>query len=190
MDNQDALLPWEVKALAALDAGDRDSALKALMEGLEQKILAYCILRLGGDPEIGKDVAHEVFAAVWEAFPGFERKASLETWTFVIARNRCAKRRDMIRHFGRIFSYGIDKTIEEAHPDPSDPPDEVVIKHQQIEQLRRAMGKLRHKERDLVTMYYIEGLSLEKIAERYSVARENVRLQLLKALQKLKRVMD
>ena len=65
-----------------------------------------------------------------------------------------------------------------------------MIKQQQAERLRYTLKKLRRKERDLLTMYYIEELSLEKIAERYSVARETVRQQLIEAQQKLKRMMS
>ena len=64
------------------------------------------------------------------------------------------------------------------------------MKQQQAARLRHALEKLRRKERDLLSMYYIEELSLEKIAERYSVARETVRQQLTDAQQKLKRMMS
>ena len=49
---------------------------------------------------------------------------------------------------------------------------------------------MRRKERDLLTMYYIEELSLDKIAERYSVSRGTISRQLAEAQHKLKRMMD
>jgi len=189
MENQDALPPWEEKALAALDAGEIDQALNALVEGCGRAILAYCSARIGDD-EIANDVAQEVFAAIWKALPGFRRESSLRTWIFVIAHNRCAKRMGIIGRFRCLFSYGIDKIVEEAQPDPSDSLEEAVIKQQQAERLRRALEKLKQKERALITMYYMEELSLEEIAERYSVSRETVRQQLLKAQQKCKQLMD
>jgi len=128
--------------------------------------------------------------AIWQALPGFRREASLRTSLFVIAHNRCAKRRESLGRFRRMFSPGLDKIVEEAQPDPADPPEEAVLKRQQAERLRRALSKLRHKERDLLTMYYIEELSLDKIAERYSVSRSTVSKQLLEAQQKLKRMMN
>ena len=65
------------------------------------------------------------------------------------------------------------------------------MKREQAERLQRALGKLRKKERALITIHYIEGLSLEKMAECYFfVARETVRQQLIKAEEKLKRFMD
>jgi len=189
MDTPDAIPPWEEKALTALDAGEIDQALHALVEGCGQAILAYCIVRIG-DKDIAHDVAQEVFAAAWEALPDFRRQASLRTWIFAIAHHRCANRRRMLGRVGRIFSSGIDKAIEEAHPDPADPLEEAASKRQQVEQLRRALGKLRKKERDLLTMYYMEELSLEKIAERYSVSRGLISKQLVEAGQKLKRMMN
>ncbi len=155
MANQDALPPWEEKTLAALDAGEIDKALNALIAGCGQAILAYCLARLGDDA-IANDVAQEVFAAAWEALPDFRRESSLRTWIFVIAHHRCASRRRTIGRFGRIFSQGIDENVEEAKPDPADLPEAAVIKRQQAEQLWRALGKLRRKDRDLLTMYYIE----------------------------------
>ena len=189
MAHQDTLSAWEEKALAALDTGETDQALNALIAGCGQAILAYCIARLG-DEAIANDVAQEVFAAAWEALPDFRRESSLRTWIFVIAHHRCANRRRTIGRFRRIFSQGIDETVEEAQPDPADLPEAAVIKRQQAEQVRRALGRLRRKERDLLTMYYIEELSLDKIAERYSVSRGTVSRQLLEAQQKLKRMVN
>jgi RNA polymerase sigma-70 factor (ECF subfamily) len=71
-----------------------------------------------------------------------------------------------------------------------DSPEEVVSKHQQVERLRRALAAMKRKERDLLTMYYLEELSLDQIAARYSVSRETVRQQVLKAQQKCKQLME
>src|SRR6266700_5505983 len=146
MANQDALPPWEEKTLAALDAGEIDKALNALIAGCGQAILAYCLARLGDDA-LAHDVAQDVFVAVWQALPGFRREASLRTWLFVIAHHRCATRRASLGRFRRLFASGLDQTVEEAQPDPADPPEEAVLKRQQAERVRRALGQLRRKER-------------------------------------------
>jgi RNA polymerase sigma-70 factor (ECF subfamily) len=113
MAHQDPLPAWEEQALVALDTGEIDQALTALIAGCSQAILAYCLARLG-DEAIANDVAQEVFAAAWEALPDFRRESSLRTWIFVIAHHRCANRRRTIGRFRRIFSQGIDATIEQA----------------------------------------------------------------------------
>jgi RNA polymerase sigma-70 factor (ECF subfamily) len=189
MANQDTAPAWEEKVLAALDAGEIDQALTVLIAECGQAILAYCLARLG-DAALAHDVAQDVFVAVWHALPDFRREASLRTWLFVIAHHRCATRRASLGRFRRMFSSGVDTIIEEAQPDPADPPEETVLKRQQAEWLRRALSQLRRKERDLLTMYYLEDLSLDTIAERYSVSRGTVRKQLLEAQHKLKRMMS
>jgi RNA polymerase sigma-70 factor (ECF subfamily) len=189
MADQDTLPAWEAKALAALHIGETDEALHALIAGCGQAILAYCLARLG-DVAIANDVAQEVFVAAWEALPDFRRDSSLRTWIFVIAHHRCANRRRTLGRFARMFSQGIDEAVAQAPADPADLPEAAVMQRQQAEQVQRALGKLRRKERDLLTMYYIEELSLDKIAERYSVSRGTISRQLAEAQHKLKRMMD
>jgi RNA polymerase sigma-70 factor, ECF subfamily len=165
MANQNAIQPWDEKALAALNAGQIDRAFDALVQGYQKNVLAYCIATMG-DSAIGEEVALEVFDAIWRALPGFKRESSFLTWMLAIARNTCMKRRGIIGRLRRIFVYGIDKTITEDQPDPSDSPEEVVIKQQQVERLLHAIEKLTRKDRDLIIMLYFEGLSLEAIAKR------------------------
>jgi RNA polymerase sigma-70 factor, ECF subfamily len=188
MANQKAIQPWDEKALAALNAGQIDSALDALVQGYQKIVLAYCIATMG-DYALGEEVALEVFDAIWRALPGFKRESSFLTW-LAIARNTCMKRMGIIGRLRRIFVYGIDKTLVEAQPDPSDSLEEVVIKQQQVERLLRALEKLPRKDRDLLIMLYFEGLSLEAIAKRRSQGRETVRQELLKVQQKLKQIID
>jgi RNA polymerase sigma-70 factor (ECF subfamily) len=189
MAHQHVLQPWDEKALAALDAGQIDSALDALVQGYQQIVLAYCIATMG-DAAIGEEVALDVFGSIWQALPGFRRESSFRTWIFAIARNTCIKRMGIRGRLRRIFVYGIDKTFVKAQPDLSGSPEEVMMKQQQGERLQHALEKLTRKDRDLITMVYFEGLSLEAIAKRRSQGRETVRQALLKAQQKLKQILD
>jgi RNA polymerase sigma-70 factor (ECF subfamily) len=189
MANQNVIQPWDEKALAALDAGQIDSALDALIQAYQKDVLAYCIA-MTRDYAIGEEMALEVFDAIWRALPSFRRESSFRTWILAIAHNTCMKRIGIIGRLRRIFVYGIDKSIAEAQPDPSDSPEEVVIKQQQVERLLHALEKLTRKDRDLIIMLYFEGLSLEAIAKRRSQGRETVRQELLKVQQKLKQIID
>jgi RNA polymerase sigma-70 factor (ECF subfamily) len=189
MAHQHVLQPWDEKALAALNAGQIDNALDALVQGYKQIVLAYCIATMG-DYALGEEVALDVFGAIWQALPGFKRESSFRTWILAIARNTCIKRMGIRGRLRRIFVYGIGKTLVEAQLDPADSPEEVMIKQQQGERLLHALEKLTRKDRDLITMLYFEGLSLEAIAKRRSQGRETVRQELLKVQQKLKQIID
>jgi RNA polymerase sigma-70 factor (ECF subfamily) len=189
MTHQAALQPWDEKALAALRAGQLESAFHALVQGYEQLVLAYCIATMG-EYASGKEVAVDVFAALWQALPGFKQESSVRTWILAIAHHTCLKRRGTLGRLRRVFVSGIDQTILDAQPDPADSLEADMIKHQQAQRLRHALAHLTRKDRDLISMHYFEALSLDAIAKRRSQGRETVRQALLKAQYKLKQMLD
>ena len=65
MANQKAIQSWDEKALVALDAGQIDSALDALIQAYQKDVLAYCIA-ITRDYAIGEEMALEVFDAIWK----------------------------------------------------------------------------------------------------------------------------
>jgi RNA polymerase sigma-70 factor, ECF subfamily len=184
-----AIQPCDEKALAALRAGQIESAFNALVQGYEQLILAYCIATMG-EYASGQEVAVDVFAALWHALPGFKHESSFRTWILAIAHNTCLKRRGTIGRLRRLFVYGIDQNIIEAQPAPAASLEEDMIKHQQAQRLLHALEQLTRKDRDLIVMHYFEALSLEAIAKRRSQGRETVRQALLKAQHKLKQMLE
>jgi len=68
-------------------AGDRD-AFRTLFERHHARVYRYALLRVG-DPEAARDVAQDVFLAVWNGLPHFEpeHSGSFPAWMFGIARN-------------------------------------------------------------------------------------------------------
>jgi RNA polymerase sigma-70 factor (ECF subfamily) len=190
MKNRDVQQNWDELAQAAVDAGEYDSALVALVQGYQKIVLARCIFMIRDDV-IAEEVAQEVFVAVWQGLKGFRGDSSFKTWILAIAYKRCKKHIGILGRLRRIAFYTRDKTIEEAQPDPSDSLEKAMISQQEAEQqdkrLRRALRKLSKKEREFIIMRYVDGKSLEEMAERYSVVRETVRQHLLQAERKLKR---
>ena len=189
MVHQKALPPWDEKALAALRAGQIESAFDALVHGYEQLVLAYCIATMG-EYASGQEVAVDVFAAVWRALPGFRQEASLRTWILAIAHHTCLKRRGILGRLRRVFVSGLDQTLLDAQPDPADSLEAAMIQYQQAQRLQDALAQLTRKDRDLILMHYFEALSLDAIAQRRSQGRETVRQALLKAQHKLKQLLE
>jgi RNA polymerase sigma-70 factor (ECF subfamily) len=67
-------------------SGNRDEAARQLLLQFRRKVfsLIFSILR---DRAHAEDISQEVFIKVWQKLPGFDRRASLATWLFHIARN-------------------------------------------------------------------------------------------------------
>ncbi len=76
----------EAEVTSACDAGELDRAVTMTIEGYGPEILGL-ILSLAGDEASGAEIFSSFCLRVWRGLPGFERRASLRTWLYRLARN-------------------------------------------------------------------------------------------------------
>jgi RNA polymerase sigma-70 factor (TIGR02960 family) len=72
-------------------AGDGD-AFRELIEPHRRELLVHCYRMLGSFQD-AEDVLQDALLAAWQGFGGFEGRASLRTWLYRIATNRCLNAR-------------------------------------------------------------------------------------------------
>ena len=80
-----------VDLIASARAGDGD-AFRQLTEPLHRELQVHCYRMLGSFQD-AEDVLQETLLAAWRGFSGFEGRASLRTWLYQIATNRCLNAR-------------------------------------------------------------------------------------------------
>jgi RNA polymerase sigma-70 factor (ECF subfamily) len=68
-------------------AGD-DDAFRALTEPFRSELLVHCYRMLGSFQD-AEDALQDTLLAAWQALARFEERASMRTWLFRIATNRC-----------------------------------------------------------------------------------------------------
>ena len=77
--------------IARAQAGDGD-AFRQLTEPLRRELQVHCYRMLGSFQD-SEDALQETLLAAWQGFKGFEGRASLRTWLYQVATNRCLNAR-------------------------------------------------------------------------------------------------
>ena len=98
--------------VAKARAGD-DAAFAALIEPHRAELRAHCY-RMLGSVQDADDALQEALLAAWQGIGGFEQRASVRTWLYRIATNRCLNAR-------RGTSRRAAKEWDVPHVEPPEP---------------------------------------------------------------------
>lgn len=177
----------EADALAALAAGDHRRALEILMDAHGRAVHRYCqgMLR---DPERAKDVLQKTFVQAYQSLDRFERRSSLRTWLFSIARHRCLDEAKVWRRWSRRAT-----TVDDA----TEPPSSRLRVAAHLEQgliddewsriLARCVEALAPRARDAVVQRFLDGLSYVEMAVVTGESAAALQARVSRALPALRR---
>jgi RNA polymerase sigma-70 factor, ECF subfamily len=168
--------------------GDRD-AFAEIVRRYENRVFTQC-LRWMGNEQIAREVAQDVFIALFRSLPRFRGDSRLSTWIYRVVINHCKnrrlyrKRRHMTRHEpleGPPTDDGPARQI------PSDGPgtDHVVQRSEAEVLVRQGLANLDEEQRQIIILRDIQDLSYEEIGEILELARGTVKSRLHRARKQL-----
>ncbi len=166
------------RILARFVSGD-DEALGELARRYEGLLLGLCTGMLG-DRALAMEAVQETWLRVIRHSRTYDGRASVKTWVYQIAMNRC-------RDLGR--SRSASKKRERVHHDrlQDEKKAHVIPTASPVDpRLEAAVGALEEHQRETVILCYHRGLTHRQAAEVLGVPMGTIKSRLNKALEKLR----
>lgn len=169
--------PPSIERVTAARDGDRVELGRILAEGFPKLVAFY---RGSGLRHADADeLASEALEGMVKNLPKLREPVAFEAWFWSVARNRF---RSKLRTKGR-------EERELEYP-PVDDPEDLAIAGEEYGLIRQAMAQLSTRDRQILWLREVEGLSHSEIAGRMKLATGAVRVAALRARRRLAEIYE
>ena len=132
------------------------------------------------DMALAEDAVQETFLKVYKGLPNFHGDCSFKTWIMKIGLNTC---RDMLK------SAWYQHNDRRVRPEDLQTAKEEEPEDEETEALGQAIMKLPPKYKDVIMLYYFQGMGQEETAEALHISMSSVSRRLKRAREKLRDVL-
>jgi RNA polymerase sigma-70 factor (ECF subfamily) len=161
------------------------AALAALYDHYEAKIYSYIYHRVGNQ-FVAQDLTSQVFLRVLESIQVDRAwETSFSGWLYRIAHNLVV---DHYRRRGRVTHVSWDDMAELQSK--SEGPEKTAERQMAAERLRTAINRLTEEQAQVVTLRFLEGLSITEVAHNMGKTEGAIKALQYRAVSSLRRLME
>jgi RNA polymerase sigma-70 factor (family 1) len=166
--------------VARLSNGD-EQAFKALFHAHKNKLFQYS-LRYVRSTDIAEDIVQDTFLKIWEQRHTLNVESAFGAYLFRIARNQ------IFNHFKKAVHHAAyeKRSMQQSAESPNHQTEWEVFSSDYEAHLQRAVGQLPAQRQLIFQLSRKEGLSHEEIAQKLSLSKNTVKVQINKALKAIR----
>jgi RNA polymerase sigma factor (sigma-70 family) len=153
---------------------------EVLYDRYSDKVFRKC-LSFTKDEARAEDFAHDIFLKLILNLSSYKETAKFSTWLYSITYNYCI---DQTRIGKKVQEEELDEEFDEVLDDSVD----TEVAEMESLRLNKAMEKLGPDDRSILMMKYQDDLSIKDIADTLDVSESAVKMRLLRAKDKLKKL--
>lgn len=142
-------------------------------------IFRHAVFRLS-DREKAKDITQEAFIRLWNYVSQGKEISNVRAFIYKITNNL------IIDEYRRKEVFSLDQIREEQGFDIGDDARGTIEYKDEHSRLLDAIGKLKDKDRDVLTMRHIDGFSVKEIARITEETENVISVRIHRAIQKIK----
>lgn len=168
----------ELKLVAQCALGDNRRAFATLVEAYQPRVRRLMLHLTCGDEYLSDDLSQETFIKAWLALRSFKGISSFSTWLYRIGYN------EFYSHMRKQHETALG---EEQLPDVAH--DSAGATEAALD-IRTALATLSANERAVVTLHYLDGLPLKKIATITSMPLGTIKSHLSRGRSKMQHLLE
>jgi RNA polymerase sigma-70 factor (ECF subfamily) len=178
----------EIRLIERCKRGDR-AAFNELLQRYEKQVynLAY---RLTGNYDDAQDIASEVFVRVFNSISKFRGDSAFSTWLFRVVTNvylderkrRTSHPVSSLEEYLEMEDGPVKRQVEDGAPGPQ----ELAEQSERTRALQEAINGLPEFQRVMITLYHVQELPYEEIAEILNMPLGTVKSRLNRARRALR----
>lgn len=145
-------------------------------------------------PEVVEDVCQEVFAKAYYGLRDMRQEVTLSSWLGRICTNTCY---DLLRKNKRSrevkeadFGVELPQLISEFAASPDELPDRIREREETKELAERVLDSLDPGDRIVLTLMFLEELSVAEVAARTGWSATNVKVRAFRAKRRLRKILE
>ncbi|TSC60928.1 MAG: RNA polymerase sigma-70 factor, ECF subfamily [Parcubacteria group bacterium Gr01-1014_107] len=148
---------------------------------LADSLFRHCFFKVS-DREKAKDLVQETFLRTWEYLMKRGEIANLKAFLYKVANNL------VIDYYRKAKDFSLDSLQEEGF-DPVSSGGEEIMVQAEYAQVTKALKSLDPKDREIIVMRFLNGLSPKEIGEILEVSENVVSVRLNRALKRLRQIL-
>lgn len=141
----------------------------------------YKCLTIVKDPEVAKDMAHDIFVKIFLRLDRYKGQANFYSWVFAITYNHCF---DFLRQKKKMYTVEVTEMHTELAEDTAEL-EHKLLKEANLEIMEGAMQQLSEMERTMLTMFYQDGMSIKMMAKVLGLGESAIKMRLKRSRNKL-----
>ncbi len=170
-----------------LEIADFDTVVRSYQRRIYRTLLAR--LR---DPDLADNLTQECFIRAYEKRASYRGESSLVVWLTRIAinlsldhyRNRKANFwRNLIGLDDKEGDHCYSEVVAAHSSDPLASPERAAAVRQELDQVWKVVGKLSEKQRSVFLLHFVEGMTLQEVANVMGLHLGSIKTHLTRALK-------
>lgn len=159
---------------------------KIFLESYEEfsdAIFRYCLFQTS-QKEVALDITQDTFTKTWQYLQKGEEVDNIKAFLYRVAKNL------IIDYRRKKKSYSLDEMMEAGVDIGSD--DDTEAEHDKArekEKVLKTLEKMDDKHREILTMRYVEEMSIKEIADILEISHNHVSVMIHRSAQALKKVL-